>query len=429
MTTMLPAAYSIPKANKLGVVDSSMAVKDRKEKKRIQNRVAQRVYRQRVKARLAELQARVEDHEQSRLQRTDDDDTLGASQSRTVTAEQCAISPKSPPNLDRSAALGLVPQGGSFQKQRLPLQVHCPQNVQETGETRIGNAKLLLDYNGPAQHPLDQTIWQDNASFLGNVSGGPNASPVLAEQSNSATVFMTESRRSIDRLLDTLGNTWEPEPPYQPMSRIPSVGSVSNPTRTSDSPHNTPNSVAMSTDHTSLNDRLECVMECVMHNGFDNFDVLVTAYYNGTFAESSPLSYEQRLSRTRRLPKVIADICYAADQWDPWERRMFHEEILKTTETILLSEGDGARNNLNDCIIPLAQAQHTTSKTGSPNAIKQIIQNELPTRWALMMGLAAANRAAWQRDRSDTALAAIVLLHFAGRIPKEQLLCLLSTFL
>lgn len=138
----------------------------------------------------------------------------------------------------------------------------------------------------------------------------------------------------------------------------------------------------MTASNTSLNDRLECVMECVMHNGFDNFDVLVTAYYNGTFAESSPLSYEQRLSRTRRLPKVIADICHAAGEWDPWERRGFHEEILKTTETILLSEGDGARNNLNDCIIPLAQEQHTTSKTGSPNAIKQIIQKEVRRRSA-----------------------------------------------
>lgn len=46
-----------------------------------------------------------------------------------------------------------------------------------------------------------------------------------------------------------------------------------------------------------------------------------------------------------------------------------------------------------------------------------------------MVGLTADDRAAWQRDRSDTALAAIVLLHFAGRMPKEQLLRLLSLLL
>ncbi|KAJ5133213.1 hypothetical protein N7526_004578 [Penicillium atrosanguineum] len=241
---------------------------------------------------------------------------------------------------------------------------------------------------------------------------------------------MTESRVSREQLLNTLGDAWKPKPPCQPMRTIPLVEASSNSTHTSDSSYSPPDSV-VSAKQISLNDRLECVMERVIDSGFENFDVLVTAYYNGIFAESSPLAYEQRLSRTRRLPKVIADVCHAADQWDSWERRGLQEEIVKTTENFLSSEGDDAQRNLTECIMSFvrAQVQDTTNKTCSPNPIKRIMENELPTRWALMMGLAAENRAAWQRDRSDIALAAIVLLHFAGRIPKEQLLRLLNTLL
>ncbi|KAK3328124.1 hypothetical protein B0T19DRAFT_423750 [Cercophora scortea] len=57
--------YSLPSADevKLAVEDDWTQVKDRKEKKKIQNRVAQRTYRHRMKARLGELQSRLEFHE------------------------------------------------------------------------------------------------------------------------------------------------------------------------------------------------------------------------------------------------------------------------------------------------------------------------------------------------------------------------------
>ncbi|GME55539.1 Basic-leucine zipper (bZIP) transcription factor [Neofusicoccum parvum] len=52
--------YSLPNTNGLTLPpeDDWTRAKDRREKKKIQNRVAQRTYRQRMKARLGELQAR-----------------------------------------------------------------------------------------------------------------------------------------------------------------------------------------------------------------------------------------------------------------------------------------------------------------------------------------------------------------------------------
>nr|ADY16693.1 TqaK [Penicillium aethiopicum] len=412
----VPTACSVPGASELSVVGSSIAVKSRMERKRIQNRMAQRTYRQRVKARLAELQARVENDQQNGVQQTDDNHSLMTSTYCRVTDESCQKSPILDPTLTRCAVLDGVHQESSYQEQSATLQVHHSQNARLAGDTTIGELKSILDQTGSPQHQLDGTIWQDDANFHANSSVGLDTN--------------LESRVSRDQLLDTLGDAWKPKPSCQRTGTASLVEASSNSTRTSDLSY-TPPDLGVPAKQTSLNDRLECVMECVINNGFENFDALVTAYYNGIFAESSPLAYEQRLSRTRRLPKVIADVCHTADQWDSRERRGLQEEIVKTTENLLSSEGDDAQRNFTECIMTLAQtqAQDMTNKTCSPGPIKRMMENELPTRWALMMGLAAENRAAWQRDRSDIALAAIVLLHFAGRIPKEQLLRLLSTLL
>lgn len=91
---------------------------------------------------------------------------------------------------------------------------------------------------------------------------------------------------------------------------------------------------------TLLHELFECISDPLEASVFPNFDSLVTAYYCETFADSPQLANEQRLSRNRRLPKVIADLFSAAQTWTQWEGRGFYEEILKTAETMLVSEGD-----------------------------------------------------------------------------------------
>lgn len=43
-----------------------------------------------------------------------------------------------------------------------------------------------------------------------------------------------------------------------------------------------------------------------------------------------------------------------------------------------------------------------------------------------MMAFSAEHRDVWQRNRSNTVLAAILLLRYPGRIPNDQLLKLVS---
>jgi hypothetical protein len=208
---------------------------------------------------------------------------------------------------------------------------------------------------------------------------------------------------------------------------------------------------ATATHYSSMDERLESVLERVEQAGFDNFDALVTAYYSETFHESSRLASEQRLSRNRRLPRVIAEIFRAASQWSAWERGGMNQEVIKSAECLLILEGTTARNALEGSLSLLVDGGNGSSSGAT--SVERLVQNEvsvdfpfffflhllfflfhsallltmqIPNLWALMTSLASGTHSPRQQDRSGTALAAIMLLYFSGSMPKEQLLGLLS---
>ncbi|KAF6795318.1 hypothetical protein CSOJ01_13499 [Colletotrichum sojae] len=172
-----------------------------------------------------------------------------------------------------------------------------------------------------------------------------------------------------------------------------------------------------------MDERLGSVMEQAEAAGFASFDELVMAYYGEQLDESSPLANEQRLSRNRRLPRVVSDVYRRAGGWSSWERRGFYEEMLKIAEAMLASEGAAARASLAEGILPLADGGDRDKVC---LRIRRMVQEQVPNLWALNSGL-VANDGDWrQRDRSNAALGSILLMHCAGRMPKEQLLGLLE---
>lgn len=128
--------------------------------------------------------------------------------------------------------------------------------------------------------------------------------------------------------------------------------------------------------HVANDERFTSILEHVQAAGFESFDALVTAYYSDNFDESSALANEQRLSRNRRLPKVLSDLFHAADGWTPWERRGFHEEILKTAESMLISEGGVAKHTLLTKLSPLLDNQEACTPE-IVNAMKRSVQNDV----------------------------------------------------
>lgn len=95
-----------------------------------------------------------------------------------------------------------------------------------------------------------------------------------------------------------------------------------------------------------VDERFRGILSYLETMGFENFDDVVRTYYGQHFGEESFLCNEQRLSRNRRLPGVIASVFGAATKWSTWERRGFYEEILKATESMLISESLEAQDDL-----------------------------------------------------------------------------------
>lgn len=129
-----------------------------------------------------------------------------------------------------------------------------------------------------------------------------------------------------------------------------------------------------------LEDRFECIMAQVSAAGFDSFDAMASAYYTQTFNQSSSLAHEQRLSRKRGLPQVITNVHDAAGQWSDWERNGFQEEILKTAESMLTSEGGSARQRLAGEVDALLEAQNTGNAASAAEAVlsmKNTVQEQV----------------------------------------------------
>jgi hypothetical protein len=131
----------------------------------------------------------------------------------------------------------------------------------------------------------------------------------------------------------------------------------------------------------SLDERFECIMEQVEAAGFESFDAMAAAYYTQNFNESSPLADEQRLSRNRRLPRVLSDVYGSAtSSWSEWERKGLQDQILRTAETILTDEGCDARQALGEKITTLIEAQDNGNETATAEAMasmKLTLQEEV----------------------------------------------------
>ncbi|TQN66295.1 Transcription factor radR, partial [Colletotrichum shisoi] len=84
--------------------------------------------------------------------------------------------------------------------------------------------------------------------------------------------------------------------------------------------------------------RVRHVIEQAAAVGFETLDEAIAAYYTETFEDVPSLYQEQRLSRNRRLPRLLSTLQSAAKGWSEWERRGFQEQIAMGAEELLVQE-------------------------------------------------------------------------------------------
>lgn len=133
----------------------------------------------------------------------------------------------------------------------------------------------------------------------------------------------------------------------------------------------------------TLDDKFEFLLECTQAIGSDNFDALAITYYTGKFGSSTPLANEQRLSRNRGLPKLIGEVHNAAREWSDWERRGFYEEVLRTTELVLVGEVERGRASLRDVAGSNGAGAAWNGTSGPGEAVvagmKRVVEDEVST--------------------------------------------------
>lgn len=121
-----------------------------------------------------------------------------------------------------------------------------------------------------------------------------------------------------------------------------------------------------------LDERLDHIMKIANDMSFDSFDAVAEAYYISNFTPSSHLVNEQRLSRSRRLPNLLAKLCDAADHWSSWESRGFHDEIIKKAESLLVAENLAARQALAVAMSPIANRNHQEVQLSIDNFVAEL---------------------------------------------------------
>lgn len=84
--------------------------------------------------------------------------------------------------------------------------------------------------------------------------------------------------------------------------------------------------------------RLSHVLKAVAAAGFESLDNAVVAYYAKSLKDDEWLGQEQRLNRIRRLPVLLKELHLASESWCQWQRRSFQEQVIQSTEDILIAE-------------------------------------------------------------------------------------------
>ncbi|QGI79988.1 hypothetical protein CEK25_006717 [Fusarium fujikuroi] len=416
---------------------------DPRAKKRLQNRVAQRSYRRRVKSRIADLQKKVAQYEDAnsskegpetgeqpclaegsvhqRISYTSPEtnnrgstkglpEVLGSRSNREKSQES---STHKGPDYILSPASSLAP-GSGISGPPVIKAVRSYQQVAPSREMQQSSRSSLVTEPHEANGYLHRAHFDDITVNQNTSSAILQSLPTSTfETAASNPPFITDDLEAELDLGWMIADTnlegqkscsCDKSPDQNPRPSSTNSNSLKAQLSTKRQPSYASSSLSPATvPRESLNARFQNIMECVGAMGFESFDDLVTSYYADEFEEASKLFQEQRFSRIRRLTGVFAEILEGA-------RRLKRFSCLRIAEP-------GNHYTITKDNISTEQVYQSLST---------VLPTEMPNLWTLLMALVASDSPAWQRDCSGTALAITSLLHFTGRIPKAKMLELIG---
>ncbi|KAI1493693.1 hypothetical protein F5X96DRAFT_620252 [Biscogniauxia mediterranea] len=84
--------------------------------------------------------------------------------------------------------------------------------------------------------------------------------------------------------------------------------------------------------------RFKALLDIVRNFGFQDFDSMVTAYYTAQFQKNSIPDMSQRASRSRRLHRLLQDLHESSNRWTKWESRGLREGVMESARDICVNE-------------------------------------------------------------------------------------------
>lgn len=207
-------------------------------------------------------------------------------------------------------------------------------------------------------------------------------------------------------------------------------------------------SVSTIDSNSSVEDRLDSVVELVQNAGFRNMDDMIISYYTTTFDDDSNIFYEQRMSRKRGLPTMLSRIRSSTAGWHEYEREAYESEILKNAESLLVGECRRlstsatfkerlAQLRSGDIQFPTSSSFSTPHDSGissgrgdtSASQVstsgfshpKDWLSEELPNVWELVSALSGC------RPGSQSVAAVLLTLSFADHLRADEMRLLLES--
>ncbi|KXS95025.1 hypothetical protein AC578_135 [Pseudocercospora eumusae] len=281
---------------------------DSEDKKRAQNRQAQRLYRQRMKEKVRMLQAKVDAFElHANTQQ------LSPVQSQPSQSPNVDISESDLESLDH-----ILGYHAASSTHHLSPEIAWQAGDKGASETQRYSFAECSEYT----------------NVTGNAPMGsrPGSSSAGLSGANHASLQSPNYNRHVP-----IHSTQEPERQHTTdgISSSRTLSAVLGA-----SLH--PGSRAI-----SVEDRVSQIVAQVRAAGYCDLDSAWHEYYTAALPTGSALSIEQRLSRNRRLPGVIASLSRSAQSWSAWERTGLEEQLVHSAEAVLINECRSFRHSVN----------------------------------------------------------------------------------
>ncbi|KAF2245313.1 hypothetical protein BU26DRAFT_578078 [Trematosphaeria pertusa] len=147
-----------------------------------------------------------------------------------------------------------------------------------------------------------------------------------------------------------------------------------------------PNSMGRSNDSNDDCARFSHIFKAMKAAGFSTFDQMAASYYTANFARSSAAYDMQRQSRIRNLRSFLSTIKSEAKSWGTRERRGWTEEIIDAAEELHAEEVQKLLKGMKTGSI-----RDVRQNGNSTAAQKAFFQEELPDLWSLFSQIVAAS--------------------------------------